>query len=532
MPTRGEKYILAVDLGTSGPKVALVSTQGEIVASEIEQTPVLLLPDGGAEQDPDGWWAAIKRACQALLGKRPVPVEDIVALSCTSQWSGTVAVDRAGRPLMNAIIWMDSRGAPYARRITGGWPRIEGYGLGRLLTWLRLTGGIPGHSGKDSIAHILLIKHDFPDVYRETYKFLEPKDYLNWRLTGKFAASFDSITLHWVTDNRDVNRIAYHEGLLKLTSLDREKLPALKRAVDVLGPIRPEVAGELGLSQGVQVVMGTPDLHSAAIGSGAVRDYEAHLYLGTSSWLTCHVPFKKTDILHNMASLPSAIPGRYFVANEQESAGACLTFLRDNLFFPDDELAAGPPPPDVYQRFDRIVAAVPPGSGGVIFTPWLNGERTPVDDHLLRGGFYNLSLQTGRRHLLRAVFEGVAFNSRWLLGYVEKFVRRRFEAINMIGGGANSEVWCQIHADVLNRTIRQVRDPVQANARGAALLASVALGYTTFDEIAQRVQIARVYAPNPANRPIYEALFREYLNLYRNNRKIWRRLNGGRGLGD
>jgi xylulokinase len=520
------KYLFAIDLGTSGPKAALVSTEGEILGCEFEETPLLLLPDGGAEQRPDDWWAAIVRATRRLLARELAPLDDIVALCCTAQWSGTVAVDRDGAALMNAIIWMDSRGARYARRITGGRLQIQGYGVGRLLRWLRTTGGVPTQAGKDSIAHILYIKHERPEIYSATYKFLEPKDYLNLRLTGQYAASYDSITLHWLTNNRDINNIVYDQSLLSIAGIDRAKLPDLRRAVDVLGPLTPAAARELGLSAHVQVVVGTPDVHSAAIGSGAVRDYDANLYIGTSSWLTCHVPFKKTDLLHNMASLPSAIPGRYLLINEQECAGMCLTFLRDNLLFPADALSTAAKPANVYQVFDAIAAEVPAGSDKLIFTPWLYGERTPIDDHHVRGGFHNLSLQTTRAQMIRAVFEGVAYNTRWLLRYVEPFIGRRLAAINMAGGGANSSVWCQIHADVLGRPIRQLADPIQINVRGAALLAAVALGYATFDNIGDQVQIACVYEPQPQNRPIYDALFREYLNIYKLNRRMYARLNG------
>jgi xylulokinase len=523
--TGASKFILAIDLGTTGPKVALVSTRGEIVDHEFEETPLVLLPNGGAEQRPDDWWNAIYKAAKRLLAKAPVLVDDVIAVCCTSQWSGTVAVDREGHHLMNAIIWMDSRGAPYAQRIVDGLVKIEGYGLWRLLKWVRLTGGAPGRIGKDSIAHILYIKNELPEVYRQTYKFLEPKDYINLRLTGRFAASYDSIALDWVTDNRDISNIAYDDGLLRMATLDREKLPDLKRAVDVLGPLRREVAAELGLSENVQVVMGTPDVHSAAIGSGAARDYEAHLYVGTSAWLACHVPFKKTDVLHNIAAIPSAIPMKYLVSNEQQTAGACLAFLRDNILYHDDELAVETDRSNAYRIFDRIVERTPAGSGGLIFTPWLYGERTPVGDHAVRGGFHNLSLQATRAHLIRAVFEGVATNARWLLGYVEKFVGRRLDPIHMVGGGANSNVWCQIHADILGRTIRQVRDPILVNVRGAAFLASAALGHITFDDISERVPIASTYDPNPENRGIYDELFREFVNVYKSNRRMYARLN-------
>lgn len=525
MSDQTQQYILAIDLGTTGAKVGLYSTKGELIAYEFEETPLQLLPGGGAEQNPHDWWGAIKTASRRLIDKNEIPIEKITAANCTSQWSGTVAVDRDGEPLMNAIIWMDSRGAAHVKDITGGLVKIEGFGIGKLLSWLRLTGGIPAHAGKDSIAHILFIKNELPDIYRATYKFLEPKDYLNLRLTGQFAASYDSITIHWLTDNRNLSHISYHNKLIKMSTLDREKLPELKPPNSVLGHIHPQAAAELGLHENVQVVVGTPDLQSAAIGSGAVRDCETHMYIGTSSWMACHVPFKKTDVFHNIASLPSARPDRYLVSNEQQTAGACLTYLRDNLFFHQDELAVNAKNLDIYQTFDRIAEKVPAGSEMVIFTPWLYGERTPVDNHTIRGGFHNLSLRTTREHLIRAVFEGVAYNARWLLGYVEKFVGQRVPTINVVGGGGKSNIWCQILADVLNRRINQVENPILANLRGAALLASVALGVLEFDQIPERVRIANTFDPAPNNRAVYDQLFKEFVELYKRNWRMYARLN-------
>jgi xylulokinase len=225
-------------------------------------------------------------------------------------------------------------------------------------------------------------------------------------------------------------------------------------------------------------------------------------------------------MLRNIASLPSAIPGRYFVADEQETAGAALTFLRDRVLFDGD------PPPGAYRAFDQMAAGAPPGSGGVIFTPWLYGERTPVEDHLLRGGFHNLSLSTTRDDLVRAVFEGVALNTRWLLSAVERFTKRRLEPVRFIGGGARSAVWCQIFADVLGRTIEPVTDPVNANTRGAGMLAAVALGELAFDDIPDRVTVSASYRPDPRTAGLYTRLYDEFVGLYRRNHKAHARLNG------
>jgi xylulokinase len=512
--------ILAIDLGTGGPKVAIVNTDGEIVGHEFEATKLLLSEDGGAEQDPDDWWRALTVAARRLVSRSLVAIDDIDAVSVTAQWSGTVAVDAAARPLMNAVIWMDSRGAKYIGAVTGGPVKVQGYDPRKLRQFIHKTGGIPSHSGKDPTAHILWIKHERPDVYRATATFLEPADYLNLRLCGRAVSSFDCITAHWVTDNRDLTRVSYDDKLIALSGLERSKLPELVPSASVVGALTADAAAELGLRPETKVVTASGDLHSAVVGSGALGDYEGHLYIGTSSWLSCHVPWKRTDLLHNQAALPSALPGRYFIANEQESAGACLTFLRDNVF-------AGEGVHDLAE-FDAIASRTPAGSGRVLFAPWLNGERTPVDDHTIRGGWHNLSLSTSRDDMIRSVYEGVAFNSHWLLDVVEKFAKRKLPALNFIGGGARSDVWCQIHADVLDREIRQVADSQQANVRGAAMIALIAMGQATADQLARKVKVKATFRPDPSHRAEYDSLYREFRKIYQQNKGIHARLNGSR----
>ncbi len=520
-----DNYILSIDLGTSGSKTALTTIFGEIVDFEFEAVPLHLLPGGGAEQNPEDWWQAVMNTSRKLIAKNLVPPDKIIGVCSSTQWAGTVPLDEDGNHLMNAVIWMDARGEKHVRNLIGGPIRIEGYDVRKLFKWIRLTGGAPAVSGKDPVGHIHLLKNEFNDVYRKTRMFLEPKDYINYRLTGRRAASYDSITCHWVTDNRDLSKVDYHKGLLKMTGLDRDKLPELKRSIDILGPIKKEVAEELGLRDDVQVVMGTPDLMASALGSGAVGDYEGHIYIGTSSWIATHVPFKKTDLFHGMASLPCPVPDRYLLVNEQEIAGGALTFLRDNILYHKDELLKEEALPDLYKVFDRIVEKTPPGSNKVLFTPWLNGERTPVEDNTIRSGIHNLSLKSTREDIIRAVFEGVAFNQRWVLKYVEKFVGRKMPSLNIVGGGASSNVWCQIHADVLDREIQQVVDPIQANARGTAYIGSVGLGRMRFEDIPKYLKIKAVYQPNPDNRKIYDELFEAYLEIYNNNKKMHARLN-------
>ena len=229
--------------------------------------------------------------------------------------------------------------------------------------------------------------------------------------------------------------------------------------------------------------------------------------------------------MHNMAALPSALPGRYLLINEHEVAGAALTFLRDNIFCADDGLLAGGPPADAYARLDALAATTHAGSDKVIFTPWLHGERSPVDDPTLRGGWHNLSLRTTRGDLVRSVYEGVAFNTRWLLPYVEKFAGRTLDSVRIVGGGARSDLWCQIHADVLQRSVLQVADPLHTNTRGAGYLGAVGLGYLQIHEIGAHTPIAAVYTPRTEFAGLYAELSGQFVEIYRKTHGIYRRLN-------
>ncbi len=510
----GEQLVLAIDLGTGGPKVAVVAASGRIVAHATEPVALHLLEGGGAEQDPSEWWTAIVAAARRAVAQAAAAPASFIGVGCTAQWSGTVAVGPDGEPLRPAIIWMDSRGNQAIRKVAGGPVNVLGYDPRKLVRWVQVTGGAPGLSGKDPVAHILFIRDAFPDVYRATATFLEPCDYLNLKLTGVTSASFDSIGAHWITDNRAIDAVDYDQRLLELTGLDRAKLPDLVAPGTIMGTLTAGAAADLGVAAGLPVSVGSGDVHSAVFGSGAVDDYAAHLYIGTSSWISGHVPFKKTAPTSNVASIPAALAGRYLIVDEHETAGACLTFLRDNLGFADD-----------FESMNAMVDTVAPGSGRVLFTPWLNGERSPVDDHTIRGGFHNLSLATTRAQMVRAVYEGVALNSRWLLEAVEKFADRRLDSLAFIGGGANSDQWAQIHADVLGREIRQVADPVLANVRGAALITLMALGRVRLADIPAMVEIRRTFTPDRSTAAEYDVLFAEFVALYKQTKGIFKRLN-------
>jgi len=203
-----------------------------------------------------------------------------------------------------------------------------------------------------------------------------------------------------------------------------------------------------------------------------------------------------------------------------------LTYLRDNILYHKDELLQEADVPDIFKVLDQIAARVPAGANGVIYTPWIWGERAPVDDQTVRAGLYNLSLNNTREDIIRAFLEGIAFNTRWLLKPVEKFLGHKVESINIVGGGAQSDVWCQIFADVLNVEIRQIADPVYANARGAAWIGTVGLGKINFGDVPGLVKIKQAYQPRSANRALYDERFGTFTMIYQQMKSVYQKMNG------
>lgn len=526
MKISDEPVFLAVDLGTSSMKVALITLSGSVLGWESRLIQLFLTSDGGVEQSPEEWWRAFLDASRALLGRGLAPASAVRAVCCSTQGEGTIPVDANGVALSNCVLWMDMRGAPYLKKQFKGWINPVGAGLLQTLKWIRLTGGMPSMTGKDPAAHMLWIRECQPGVYARTYKFLNVLDYLNLRLTGRFAATFDSILTSWVTDNRDPNAIHYDPGLVHASGIDADKLPEIVPCTTVLGPLKVDVAEALGLPPGVQVVAGAIDTTAAAIGAGAVEDCQPHLYLGTSSWVAAHVPFKKTDIFASLASVPCAVPERYLLIALQATAGGNLTFLRDKILYHQDELLQEADVPDIFKVLDQIAARVPVGANGVIYTPWIWGERAPVEDRTLRAGLYNLSLNHSREDIIRAFLEGIALNTRWLLGPVEKFLGHKVNSLHMVGGGAQSDLWCQIFADVMNLEIKQVADPVYANACGAAWIGAVGMGDISFQDVPRLVRFRRIYQPQAQNTAVYDERFEVFTQIYRQMRGIYRKLNG------
>jgi xylulokinase len=513
-----EPLCLAIDLGTGGLKVGVVSLEGRVAAQELHAVSTDYGAGGAATQDAGAWWRSISDAARRILSREDIRAHDVSAVAVTGQWSSTVPVDANGVPTGPCVMWMDSRGGPHTRRLVGG--KVQGYRPAAITRWITKTGGAPSTSGDDPIGHLLYLLHDEPELVARTSWFLEPVDYLTMRFSGVASACHASMQGAWLTDNRRLDVLEYDPDLVGTLGIPTDKLPPLHPIGSVVGHVQDAVADDLGLRRDVAVITGLPDLQAAAVGAGAVVPYAAHLALSTTSWISCPVPKKHTDAFHSIATVPGLSNDSYLLVNNQETGAKALEWIRGIL-------AGGGVALD-YDELSQLALAADPGAGGVLFTPWLAGERSPVDDRSARGGFTNLSLSTTTADIVRSVFEGVAYNSRWLLGYVEKFAKRRLDPIRLVGGGARSALWCQVYADVLNRRVEQVQDPMFAQLRGMAVVAGVALGHRRLEDTAAVLPATRAFEPDAARAARYDELAEEVPALYAEGKKRWRRLNRDR----
>jgi xylulokinase len=513
----GEALVLTVDLGSSGLKVGYTTLQGRTVWWAHEHLTSTHGPGGAVTQDAEDWWQRIRRLAREGQAVGGVDGARVVGVGITGQWASTVPVDAEGRPAGAVVMWNDGRGAEHARAVVGG--PIAGYRPRPLVTWLRRSGGAPNPSGQDPLAHHLHLLHDQPEVAAAARWFLEPVDALAMRFTGRAVASPASMTAAWLTDNRDPTRIEYDRRLVRLAGVDPAKLAPLVPTGSVVGPVAAAVAEDLGIPTTARVVAGMPDLHAAVIGSGCTREFQAHLSIGTTAWITCPVPFKRTDVRRQLASIPGIGDGRYILVNNQDSAGRAVEWFRETLRGLTGE-------PVEYERLLAAAASAPPGSRGVLFAPWLTGERSPIDDRNARAGFHNVGVDAGPGELSRAVLEGVAHNARLLLDASERFARRRLDPLRIVGGGARSDLWCQIVADVTEHRVERVEEPMCVGLRGAGLLVGMALGEVRAAQVPDLVPVDRAFTPEPAAVAAHRPMLREFAGLHARNKGMFRRLNG------
>ncbi len=508
------RAILAYDVGTTHVKAALVSIDNFESLLKVSERAIVEYPRSGwAEQDPDTLWGQIIALTRKLLEDREGSRHTVEGIVFSAHMAGVVPVDSKGNPLRRMIIWLDERAAGYPRDLWSGFPRIQGYNLFRLVEFLRVTGGVPGRTGKDPLSKILWLRDNEPDVYHKAFKFLDVKGFLINKTTGVFVTSPDEANLTWLADTRG-GRAVWYEPLLRRYGIPRERLPEIRSTVDVAGYLKRSAASELGLDEGLPVIVGAGDLTAAAIGSGAVGDGEIHVYVGTSDWVAAHLGKRRLDISHYIGSILSGIPGKYLLVAEQEIAAGALEWLMRV------EGIEGR-----YDLVERFLEETEPGANGVIFAPWMYGERSPIDDPYVRGAFINLSLGHDKRHLVRAVVEGIILNIKWVYGYVEKLVGFN-EKVRLVGGAALFDSLCMMLASAIGRRVVRLKDPQDATLRGSAAIAAKGLGLVgSIEEAASRFIVDKEFQPNEKLARVYNEVYKYFVETYRRLRKLYRRLN-------
>jgi len=506
------EYIIAHDVGTRGNKAVLVDTQGHIHGSAFEGYPVHYPRPNWAEQDPDDWWRAVTLSTRRLLEKTGVNPQHILGMTFSTQMLGVVPMSREGEPLRPGIIWLDGRAEAQAQQIMRkvGGPKIFALVVGCAAT------------GKDVLPKLLWLKENEADLFARTHKFLDVNGYLMYRATGEMLSDWSAAS---VTGLFNLKKKCWDDLLIRFFGLPREKFPELRRSTEMAGELTSEAAAEFGLPAGLPIFCGAGDAPAAAVGSGAVGEGEGHIYLGTSGWVGV-VTRRIVTGKRGIASIQAADPEKCFLIAETETAGACLQWVADQFY---REEQADPSVENVFALMDQAVEQVEPGSDYLIFTPWMYGERSPVADTYVRSTFLNLSADHTREHMLRAVYEGVAYNLRWMLELVDRLYGFRLECLRIIGGGARGAPWMQIIADVTGCRVETVSYPQEAGAVGAALIAAVGLGiYPGFASLKSVVAVERVFEPRLENWEIYDLLFGAYKQIYQALRKVYRQVNEAR----
>jgi xylulokinase len=484
-------HILAHDLGTTGNKATLYNAEGSLVSSAFVGYGVEYAQPGWAEQCPEDWWQAVCASTQKLLQQARVSSADIACLVFSGQMMGCVPLDKSARPLRNAIIWADQRAVTQERwlseRVTPGeMYRITGHRL----------------SASYTICKILWLRDHQPDIYRATYKFVQAKDALVARLTGEFVTDHSDASS---TNLYHLERGDWSERILEAAQLDPGQLPALRRSIDVVGQVRAEVADEVGVAAGTPVVVGAGDGLCAAAGAGVVAEGDAYNYVGSSSWIALATQKPLYDPEYKTFCFAHLVPGMFSPCGTMQAAGASYQWARDQLCSAEVQAASalGLSP---YELMNLSAEQSPVGARGLLFLPYLLGERSPRWNPRARGGFIGLTVRHSRADMVRATLEGITMNLRVIL---DAFTAQgaQIEAMRVIGGGARGRFWNKVMADVYGLPVHRLAILEEATSMGAALAGGVGVGlYPDFSMAKTMNEVVEVIEPDPTTRLTYEKL--------------------------
>jgi xylulokinase len=485
--------ILAHDIGTTGNKASLYSDAGDLVAATTVEYPTDFGPQGKAEQDAEQWWAAVTSATRALLEKSGEDAGSIECVSFSGQMMGAVLLDAAGRPLRPAIIWADTRAQTECDLL------VERVGRERCYA-------ITGHrlNPTYSLSKLMWVRNHEPEVWSQTRTVLLTKDYVAFRLTGRIATDPSDASS---TNAYDQNAGRWSEELLDAAEVNVYLMPEVVPSTTVLGGITEDAASETGLRSGTPVVMGGGDGPCAALGAGITSpESGAYTYLGSSSWVSLAADRPLLDPQMRTMTFDHVIPERFVPTATMQAGGASMEWVAD-LLVPGRAS-------DRYKRLVEAAADVEAADEGLIFLPYLLGERSPYWNPRARGSFIGLAKHHGPAHMTRAVMEGVAMNLRvGLLAFEE--MGDRIAVVDAIGGGARSDVWLQIFADVWGKTVRRRALVDEANSLGAAVVAGVGVGlFDDFEVASQLSRVEKAFQPDPGRARRYETRYQQFLDAY------------------
>lgn len=520
-----DRLVLTIDLGTSGPKAAVVSTAGAVVGSARASVRTTFARGGAAEQDAEAvWTATLDAAGGALAAARNAGADpaSVVAVVASAQYSSIIPVAADGTPVGPMLTWMDQRGSSKRLRRLDGYPS-RGESPVALARSARIHGLAAISSGM-SLSHMRWLRFGAPEIYERAASLLEPVDYLTARFTGRCTANQSTSFMQMLADNRSVPSVGWHPDLVTGSMIDPAKLPEAVAVGSEVGPVLAPVAEHLGLAPGTPVLSGINDTQAGAVAAGAFTGSHAGLALGTTSVFVTHHHRKKVDPLRSMFTMPSPLGDRHLLSAENGVAGVAVDHFLDQVVYPDDPFTTATVELDRYAAFNDAAATSPPGASGVLFLPWLRGSLAPKADGRVRGGFLGVGLDSTRGDLARAVLEGVALNLRWLQGPVERFVGRSLSHHVFYGGGARSDLWSQIMADVLDRPIHQLDDAGFANSLGTAFFAFDRLGIADAAELAAASPVRAVHDPDPAHRARYAELAGVFQEAFTTTRPVVARL--------
>jgi len=502
-------YIMAHDLGTSSDKAVLVDFDGNIVATHKEDYPTFYPNPAWVEQEPMDYWIQSCKASKCIIEDNNIDPEDVKGVVFSTQAQGIIPVTEDGELLYRNITWVDGRAEKQAKSIMG---KVGGEKI------FKLFSGTP-IMGKDVLAKVIWLKEERPDVWEKTYKILDVNAWMRYKSTGVMKTEISGASSFAL----DLKKKEWM-GVLSLVGMDVSKLPELCTSTDLIGGLLPEAAELMGLKAGTPVFGGCDDVQAAAVGSGMVEDGDAHIYLGTSAWVAVATK-DKDKFKRGAAPIQSADKDMLLIAGITESAGANIQWLQEQ-FFAKEKKEMGDA---IFKYMDEQIEMIEPGSNHLVCTPWMLGERCPVSSTTTRATLFNISMDHTREHMMKAVYEGIGYNLRWILeNYKEDY---GFECNNLriIGGGALTNSWMQIIADITGKSFGVVKNTRNAGALGAAVVAMIGLGHLKgFSDVKNFVQIEKAYTPNPKNKAIYDKLFLDYKNIYQGLEKAYKVANSDR----